>query len=153
MEHAIWLLYFSVKQFCYPKISLWHRPLDYFIRFYDEVERVQWLQSTSEHMVFFKNGLFPASFSFLFSSFQYNTIHLTVNNNCSTKICRCLDSNRGPLVSEATALPTEPQPLPKFEKCLSRCFGWKVCIVFLRRVEELQEPFIWQTQSKANHNS
>ena len=113
MEHAIWLLYFSVKQFCYPKISLWHRPLDYFIRFYDEVERVQWLQSTSEHMVFFKNGLFPASFSFLFSSFQYNTIHLTVNNNCSTKICRCLDSNRGPLVSEATALPTEPQPLPK----------------------------------------
>ena len=25
---------------------------------------------------------------------------------------RWLDSNRGPLVSEATALPTEPQPLP-----------------------------------------
>ena len=24
-----------------------------------------------------------------------------------------LDSNRGPVVSEATALPTEPQPLPK----------------------------------------
>ena len=29
------------------------------------------------------------------------------------KVCRWLDSNRGPLVSEATALPTEPQPLPK----------------------------------------
>ena len=28
------------------------------------------------------------------------------------KICRCRDSNRGPLVSEATALPTEPPPLP-----------------------------------------
>ena len=27
------------------------------------------------------------------------------------KICRRLDSNRGPLVSEATALPTELQPL------------------------------------------
>ena len=27
------------------------------------------------------------------------------------KVCRWLDSNRGPLVSEATALPTEPQPL------------------------------------------
>ena len=26
-------------------------------------------------------------------------------------MCRWLDSNRGPLVSEATALPTEPQPL------------------------------------------
>ena len=32
-------------------------------------------------------------------------------NKCSLKICRSLDSNRGPLVSEATALPTEPQPL------------------------------------------
>ena len=28
------------------------------------------------------------------------------------KFCRWLNSNRGPLVLEATALPTEPQPLP-----------------------------------------
>ena len=28
-------------------------------------------------------------------------------------VCRWLDSNHRPLVSEATALPTEPQPLPK----------------------------------------
>ena len=28
------------------------------------------------------------------------------------KVCRCWDSNRGSLVSEATALPTEPPPLP-----------------------------------------
>ena len=27
------------------------------------------------------------------------------------KVCRCLHSNCGPLVSEATALPAEPQPL------------------------------------------
>ena len=27
--------------------------------------------------------------------------------------CQWLDSNQGPLVSEATALPTEPQPLPR----------------------------------------
>ena len=55
-----------------------------------------------------KNGPFPASFS-LFSSF--NT-QLTVNK-CSIPInfWWWLDSNRGPLVSEATALPTEPQPL------------------------------------------
>ena len=32
------------------------------------------------------------------------------------KICRWLDSNHGPLVSEATALPTEPQPLPTNSK-------------------------------------
>ena len=30
------------------------------------------------------------------------------------KICGWLDSNRGPLVSQATALPTELQPLPEF---------------------------------------
>ena len=30
------------------------------------------------------------------------------------KVWRWLDSNRGPLLSEATALPTEPQPLPIF---------------------------------------
>ena len=34
------------------------------------------------------------------------------------KFCQWLDSNRGPPVSEATAQPTEPQPLPKKE-CLS----------------------------------
>ena len=28
------------------------------------------------------------------------------------KFCQWLESNRGPLVSKATALPTEPQPLP-----------------------------------------
>ena len=28
------------------------------------------------------------------------------------KVCRCWDSNHGSLVSEATALPTEPPPLP-----------------------------------------
>ena len=35
------------------------------------------------------------------------------------KIGRWLDSNRGPMVSEATALPTEPQPLPKIVCFLS----------------------------------
>ena len=37
------------------------------------------------------------------------------------KFCRWLDLNSGPLVSETTALPTEPQPLPKgiFKLCLS----------------------------------
>ena len=41
------------------------------------------------------------------------------------KICRRLDSNRGPLVSEATALPTEPQPLPAayFVWMHLLCFG------------------------------
>ena len=56
---------------------------------------------------FAKNGPFPASFFFfLFSSFQYTVdskqmFHLN-------KTCRWLDSNCGPLVSVAAALPTEP---------------------------------------------
>ena len=29
------------------------------------------------------------------------------------KVCWCVDSNCGPLASEATALRTEPQPLPE----------------------------------------
>ena len=55
--------------------------------------------------LFFKNGPFPASFS-LFSSFQYSWQWIF-----NLKFCWWLDSNRGPLESEATALPTEPQPL------------------------------------------
>ena len=51
---------------------------------------------------FFYNGPFPASFSFLF------IFSISISN----KLCRWLDSNCWPLVSEATAQPTEPQPLP-----------------------------------------
>ena len=57
-------------------------------------------------IVFFKNGPFAASF--LFSSFLQ-----TVNSKWMfNKSCRWLDSNQGPLVLEATALPTAPQSLP-----------------------------------------
>ena len=49
--------------------------------------------------VFIKVAL-PASF-FLFSSFWQLSVNMLIR----------LDSNRGPLVSEATPLPTEPQPL------------------------------------------
>ena len=55
---------------------------------------------------FKKMGPFPASFS-LFSSFLQLTVNLFV-----IKSCQWLDSNHGPLVLEATALPTETQPLP-----------------------------------------
>ena len=60
---------------------------------------------------FFKKWAIPGLFFFYFRLF--NT-QLTVYK-CSMLInfCRWLDSNRASLVSEATALPTEPQPLPK----------------------------------------
>ena len=63
-------------------------------------------------IIFFKctiSGLF--FFIFVFS------IQLTVNN-VQYKVRRRLDSNCGPLVLEATALPTEPQPLPLSEALL-----------------------------------
>ena len=63
----------------------------------------------SRDLIIFKitylNEPFPASF---FSIFNCST----VSNNCVLKFCWWLVSNRGHLVSEATALPTEPQQLP-----------------------------------------
>ena len=62
------------------------------------------------HIYFSKKnfGPFPASFFFIFvfSTELFNTVY-------RNKICRWLDSNRGSLVSEATALPIEPQSLSK----------------------------------------
>ena len=67
-----------------------------------------------KNFYFFKWAI-PGLFFFIFCLF--NT-QLIVYNNGSILInfCRWLDSNRGPLVSEATALPTEPQPLPCFKE-------------------------------------
>ena len=60
------------------------------------------------YFFFFKSGPFPASFLFIFVF----SVQLIINK-CSIKFCRWLEANRGPLVLKATALPTEPQPLPK----------------------------------------
>lgn len=49
----------------------------------------------------------PGPFLILFVSFYK---HLSVDN-CSINVCKWLDSNPGPLVSEATVLSTVPQPL------------------------------------------
>ena len=50
-------------------------------------------------LVLYKNGHFI---------FVFSTINMFI-----TKFCLWLDSNRGPLVVEATVLPTELQPLPQ----------------------------------------
>ena len=55
---------------------------------------------------FFKKWANPSLFFFIFVF----SIQLTVNIQYT--FCPWLDSNSGPLESEATALPTEPQPLP-----------------------------------------
>ena len=56
---------------------------------------------------YIKNGPFPGLFYLYIRLLQ-----LTVN--VKYKFCQRLDSKCGPLVSEATALPTEPKPLPKY---------------------------------------
>ena len=69
---------------------------------------------------FFDMGLSRPHFS-LFSSVQQLTV-------CSClKFCQWLDLNSRTPVSEATALPTEPQPLPnnnKFLCCDKMCLKW-----------------------------
>ena len=70
---------------------------------------------------FLKNGPYLASFS-LFLSFQ-NSVYSKQMFNININFCQWLDLYRGHLVSEATALPTEPQPLPKkfkVQNCLKR---------------------------------
>ena len=62
---------------------------------------------------FYQNGPFPGTFS-LFRPLG------TVNSKyIQYKFCQRLDSNRGRLVSEANAMPTEPQPLPNNNLLLS----------------------------------
>ena len=77
---------------------------------------VEWLLLKLEMNNFFKkcaiHGVFP-----LFSSFQQFT-----ENILFIKFCRWLDSICGPLVLEATDLPTEPQPLPKMNNFSSAIF-------------------------------
>ena len=52
---------------------------------------------------------------FLFPSFQQLTVNIF-----NIKFCRWLNTNRGSLVLEATALPSEPQPLPGYITCCER---------------------------------
>ena len=66
-------------------------------------------KSSWQRIFFFFKWPFPASFA-LFSSFHYSWQY----TNVLYKLCQWLDSNHGPLVLEATDLPTEPQPLATY---------------------------------------
>ena len=60
---------------------------------------------------FFKKWAIPAVFFLYFC--RLNTVD---SKQIFNKICQWLDSNRRPLVLEATALPTEPLQLPKLSR-------------------------------------
>ena len=84
-----------------PPLSYFYRQLAIFSGHTGgDLDRTSKAQIMFQH--FLKKGLSRPLFS-LFSSFQHR---------CSIKVCRWQDSNLGSLVWEATALPTEPQPLP-----------------------------------------
>ena len=64
---------------------------------------------TSQNKPAFVKKTLPASFS-LFQSIQQLTVDTVDTCMLCIKFCKLLDSNRRPLVLEATALQTEPQP-------------------------------------------
>ena len=104
-------------------------------------ERLAKRAATAE-LFFKKNGPFPGLFFYLFSSFQYSE-----QTNVQFKFCRWLESNRGPLVSKPTSLPTKPQPLPYFSLYFS-----------LRRIPfQFRDPFwfvcsIYQLPKRKKYN-
>ena len=77
-----------------------------------------WTFFDSYYDSFFKKWAISGLFFFIFVF----SIQLIVNT--WIKVCWWLDSNRGTLVSEETALPTEPQPLPQFLLFLLGKFSW-----------------------------
>ena len=73
--------------------------------------------SLSNISLSFLNWPFTASIS-LFSSFPQLTVNMLI-----IKFCWWLDYNHGPLVSEATILPTEAQPLPYISLSLTKAIN------------------------------
>ena len=78
----------------------------------------------------FLNRPFLASFSYYC---LFNTVDIILMFNI--KVCMWLDSNCGPLLLEATALPTEPQPLLNYHIiCKYQSQPTFRCIVLLKSI-------------------
>ena len=65
-------------------------------------------------LLFMVSMAIPSLFFFIFVFSIQSTV-----SNCSLKIHWCLNLNRGPLVSKATALPAEPEPQPSLSLSFS----------------------------------
>ena len=74
--------------------------------------------------LFYKRGAIPGLFSFIF---VYSVFWL---HKWQIKFCRWRDLNRGSLVSDVTALPTEPPPLSTLLIFLKDC-GNTIALVFI----------------------
>ena len=73
----------------------------------------------------------------LFLYFRLFNTQLTVNKwSIYIIFCQWLDSNLGPLELEVIALPTEPQPLPRFSNLYVENFSHSIC----RAVDRLRTP-------------
>ena len=90
--------------------------------------------STTTYCFFKKNWAIPGLFFVIFV-FQY-TVDSKQMFNINVNFCRWLDSICGPLVSEATALPTEPQPLPE---CTIVTQG-NICVEICLKFHLVQHP-------------
>ena len=83
--------------------------------------------TTSRVCSFFFKWAIPGLFFVIFVFPIQSTV-----NNVQYKVCQWLDSNRRPLVLEATALPTEPQPLPMYVSFSdSLVYSLRKCLVGL----------------------
>ena len=81
---------------------------------------------------------FPASFILYFSSFQQATSNL--------------DSNRRPLLSEVTALPTEPHLLPNFSQYYEGHYDSRI-VISDRNVYKIATGFVSFNNSMKNLDS
>ena len=100
------------------------------------------------------NVLWPLVLSFfkvahsrpLFIYFRlFNTADSKQVNKCSIQILPMTGSNQGPLVSEAIALPTEPQPLPPV-LCFISCFFGFSCFACVTQIND--HLLVWSNPVK-----
>ena len=91
---------------------------------YSPTISVIFYQILTTHSGFFSNLKWAIPGLFFLYFFLFNTVD---SKQMFNKFCQWLDSNRGPLVWEVTALPTKPQPLPFFSNL---CFKVWVQIAY-----------------------
>ena len=101
---------FEMRETCSRCYKTFLEEILIFSKFRNWKKLVLLLTTKSFFFFFLKKWAIPGLFFLYFRLF--NTQLRVYKCSILINFCRWLDSNRGPLVSEATALPTEPQPLP-----------------------------------------
>ena len=137
-------LVLTVQELFRPVCSVHYNALVYSNTFFENLKfKFHFMTQFKPWMNFFKwaiSGLF----------FLYFRLFNTVDSKqMFNKFCQWLDSNCGPLVLEATTLPTEPQPLPwmilnEIINLVVQHFGKEYQVgVFLWKMKYVCHEYIW----------